>query len=50
MIAVGSRDGSDESAYASYHCTAENQLGVVRSVSAIVRPAFISAFHSSRLL
>uniref|UniRef100_F1KSD8 Contactin n=1 Tax=Ascaris suum TaxID=6253 RepID=F1KSD8_ASCSU len=49
MIAVGSRDGSDESAYASYHCTAENQLGVVRSVSAIVRPAFISAFHSSRM-
>ncbi|VDM39799.1 unnamed protein product [Toxocara canis] len=49
LIAVGSGSSSNGNAYASYHCTAENQLGVVRSVTAIVRPAFTSAFHSFRM-
>ncbi|VDN04222.1 unnamed protein product [Thelazia callipaeda] len=38
-----------DTVYDSYHCTAENNLGIVRSTVAIVRPAFISAFHDKRL-
>ncbi|VDK29466.1 unnamed protein product [Gongylonema pulchrum] len=33
---------------ASYHCTAENSLGIVRSTVAVVRSAFIAAFPDKR--
>ncbi|VDK44791.1 unnamed protein product [Anisakis simplex] len=49
LINTENANENDRGAYAKFHCTAESELGVVRSVTAIVRPAFISAFHSSRM-
>jgi hypothetical protein len=47
LIPVGKQNHGSE--VATYHCTASNELGTIRSASTIIRPAFIDAFRTSRL-
>lgn len=46
LIPVGKQVQSEVS---TYHCTASNNLGTIRSASTVIRPAFIDAFRNSRL-
>lgn len=46
LIPVGKQIQNEVS---TYHCTASNKLGTIRSASTIIRPAFIDAFRKSRL-
>ncbi|MFH4975502.1 hypothetical protein AB6A40_002211 [Gnathostoma spinigerum] len=49
LIPVGSSTTIKDIAYASYHCSANNHLGTVRSLTTMIRPAFISSFEETRM-